>query len=266
MKKAQATFASTSARSVDANVRGMARALYRILTRIGQREARLAIERMDKRGPRALIRKSAWDQDTLALADLLERYGLRQFADGGKRAASLGESKWVLKPTIKAEMLAELEHKVVLTIAQTRDGVHESLRAIIAEAMDEEPKPTPGQIARRIALKFGGDGDDRAGVFSFGRAERIARTELAQAENAGIAEGFAQSGIERVEWLANTDGLSGGRHHERMNGKSITVAAMNGSDRSKWFLTPLGNRCPWPAWDGLPANDLINCRCMVVPQ
>ena len=68
-------------------------------------------------------------------------------------------------------------------------------------------------------------------------------------------------GVEVVEWLANTDGKSGDRHHEQMSGNQITVAAMNGNDPGEWFLTPLGNRMPYPRWGGAPAKEIANCRC-----
>lgn len=264
--KAQRSFALSRRHAVNSSVRTMANALNLWLLRIAKREARKATSRLRSVGARAVIRKANdWDGDVLELLALMERYGIRQFVDAGKTAATGAGGRWALKPKVKDEFLAQLAHKVQLIVGETRDQVNDSLRSLLRESLDEEPRPSTEEIARRIARQWHGPAEGRESLFSFERAELIARTELAQAENAGIAEGFAQSGVERVAWLASTDGKSGDRHHERMNGKTITVEAMRGDDESKWFLTPLGNRMPWPAWSGAPVGEIARCRCTLVP-
>lgn len=265
--KARRTFSASRSRSVDASAASLANAISSWLLRIARREARLARARILARGPRAAIRKEdPWARDELELLALLERYGLRQFSGAARAAADGVGSRWSLKPGVKDEFLARLEHKVALVVDSTRDQINESLRRILRDSLGEEPRPSTQEIARRIARQFHGPAEGRESVFSFERAALIARTELAQAENAGIAQGFTDSGVNSVEWLANTDGRSGDRHHERMNGKTISVAAMNGSDESKWFKTPLGNRMPYPGWSGAPVEEIANCRCTLVPS
>mgnify|MGYP001583454147 CR=1 FL=1 len=265
MSRGARTFADKRARVLDRNARALSGVVEDWLLRVARRESRLAGARVMARGPREALRKSAWDDDVLELSSLISRYGLRQLSDAGKAAASGVDGKWLVAPEIKDEYLAALEHKVVLIVEETRAQVNDSLRSLLREALKEKPRPSTGEIARRIARQWHGPAEGRESLFSFERAALIARTELVQAENAGIAEAYTQTGVEAVEWLANTDGKSGDRHHEEMNGETITVDAMRGSDRSEWFLTPLGNRMPYPGWSGAPVKEIANCRCMIVP-
>lgn len=264
--KAKRSFGASRRRRIEASVRSFASALGNWLLRVARREARLARARLLSRGPRALIHKDdPWHADELELAALLERYGLRQYGDAARSAASSAGGSWVWRPTVRDDLLEQVASRVKLLVASTRSEIQASLRTIVGEALSEEPRPSTQEIARRIARQWHGPAEARESLFSPERATLIARTELAQVENAGIARGLADSGVEEVERLAYSDGLSGDRHHERMDGKTISVEAMNGDDESKWFLTPLGNRMPWPAWIGAPVGDTANCRCMVVP-
>ena len=198
-----------------------------------------------------------------ALFTLLWRYGLRQMQEAGEKAAGSVGASWVMPPQVKADYMRQTRTKAKLIIAETENQVRESVNRMVAESLTEDPRPSQREIARRLARTW--HGDEREGVFSFERGELIARTELVQAENTGIAQGLSDSGVKRVKWLARTDGKSDDRHHERMNGKTIPLAAMNGADDSKWFKLPDGTRARYPGWPGLPIKHLANCRCTLVP-
>jgi hypothetical protein len=240
------------------------------------------------------------------LAELFRRYGLRQLSSAGQNAARAAGGKWKIKPELAAEWNERLENKVVLLVESTEAKVRGSIKRLVSDALRESPRPTARELARRIARQWHGPGvtrrpkrggqawpgrgtkeerqqtadwtryqrglkrGERENLFSFERADTIARTELAQAENAAIADSFGEIGIEAVEWMAfpynPAHDHPGARNHYRMRGKSITVAAMNGADRSQWFELPSGIRTPYPNWIGLPAGETVNCQCMVVPK
>lgn len=198
---------------------------------------------------------------------LLQRFGLAQMSDAGMRAAGAFE----IQPQLLREMLAAKEIKVRLIIDETEHATRESLRQILIEAEGEVPRPTQVEVARRIARQWFGParkttGDDpyaQERMFSHERAATIARTELAQAENDGIVHGLMAAEVERVEWAAQPDdGRSGKRKHFEMNEHPpIMLEAVVKMDESGWFTLPSGLRAPYPMWSGLPAGEIISCRC-----
>ena len=141
-------------------------------------------------------------------------------------------------------------------------------RLILVQAATERPRPSINEISRRIRVDVGQfrGSKGQEDIESLGnRAELIARTEAAQSENTGITEGMHAAGIDEIEWLAHTDGRSGDRHHERMNGKRIPLADSRGNNSSKWFKTPKGNRLRYPGDPGAPIEDTARCRCTILP-
>lgn len=107
---------------------------------------------------------------------------------------------------------------------------------------------------------------DSEHLFGFQRAYTIARAETAQTRSMGQAIAYSDVGIERVGWLAYpNDGRSGKRKHWIMTKhKPITVAAMNGTDQSKWFHLPYRGKhypetyTPHPNWIGMAVGDLVH--------
>ena len=237
--------------------------------------------------------------------DLLERYGLMQINSAGKEAAQAAGGKWLIQPGIIANYAETLPNKIKLLIDGTADGVRESVQRIIAEAMRESPVPSTTEIGRRISrswygpqtntrlsqLSWPGRGTAeeqritadwarsqeqlQAGgkeyLFSFRRAHTIARTEVMRAENTGIAAGYKAANIEWVKWQAypfnpDHDGPGKRNHYLMLKHPPITVDAMNGSDRDKWFKLPNGERAPYPGWEGLSAGNTVNCTCTIVPS
>lgn len=231
------------------------------------------------------------------LLELIVKYGLVEAEVGGKAAARGTGVRWVVTPTLLESVMRSKENRVKLLLQSTAKDVRESIQRILADALSESPQPTAGEISRRIArtwfgpamrapagavaeglrgspeeARFTADWARRARdltadsehLFSFTRARTIARTELAQARGQGQALAYSDIGVKEVEWLAYpNDGRSGKRKHYQMNNKRITVAAMNGRDKSKWFKLPSGDRTPYPNWMGLPPEQTINCRCSI---
>ncbi len=83
----------------------------------------------------------------------------------------------------------------------------------------------------------------------------IARTEMAQAENTGIVEGYKASGVKRLVWLAYKDGRSGDREHDEMHRVETPVGVP--------FELPDGTRMRYPGDPAAPIKHTANCRCSV---
>lgn len=288
----KARFRNTANNKVGSAATPFARQLRAILRRWGHAEIRRLM-----RGGDLAVRKAARDGDLEAeLEALMIRFGVKQFADAAERGANAVGASWDTTPEILAEVIRDKQQKVVLLADETRALARESVRNIVGQAVLEVPRPTAAELGRRLARSWFGpprraDGPgDRLGrdgelegnltadwrrdtpepgtlrpgeheyLFSFDRAATIARTELSQVENAGTARGLSDAGVEKVKWNSpGNDGRSGKRRHYLMNRhKPITVVAMNGSDRSKWFKLPSGSRAPYPNWIGLPASDAVN--------
>jgi len=224
----------------------------------------------------------------LELVSLLQRYGIAQVSDAGVRVGGSRD----IAPEIMSEVLRSKPNRVVLLIEETEAMARESMRQILEDASREVPRPSFAEIGRRISRSWFGPTSrqnpgrstraedrmtadwrrrDRGGprpgeqeyLFSFDRAATIARTELAQGENQGIAAGVIDAGFEKLGWVSRpNDGKSGARMHWRMNDHPpIFVEAIVKQDRSGWFVLPSGDRAPYPAWSGLPIGQSINCRC-----
>lgn len=228
------------------------------------------------------------------LQQLLIKFGLVQFKTAGKAAARLANQNWKLTPKHAEIAAADAAEKVVLLVESTELQVRDSINRLVRQALSTTPRPTVRELGRQIARTWMGPASDRAmirgtdeerrvtadwrrsqkeidaggreHIFSFGRAQVIARTELSKAENKGIAQAYEDIGIDSVRWVAFGDGRSGERHHERMNRhRPITVKAMQGKDPSKWFKLPNGERAPYPNAPGMTAFNAVNCRCTIVP-
>lgn len=215
------------------------------------RYARVLLEREIGRQ----VRKD--DEDDRArdeLADLIRLFGLRTLQGA---AAGVAGSAIVVPESLISDFLASKDVRITGIMSETRDQVRNEVRRVIAEAAGEQPTPSAGEIARRLRASFSGESPDQPFVLSPERASLIARTELVQAENTGIVEGYRATGVQEIEWLAYTDGASGDRHHERLNGQKVPLG--------ETFTTPLGNELRYPGDPDAPIEDTANCRCTVAP-
>lgn len=205
---------------------------------------------------------------------------------------TLGDRKADVTDAAMAAFMRTKDIRLQQIMAQTRAAVKESVRQVILTALAEVPRPSTGEIARRIRTLYHGNvggipeidpetgqmreipaplinsrvlptsrvRTDKGGnlyVFSSERAALIARTEMAQAENTGIVNGYEQAGVEYIMWLAYRDGRSGDREHDEMHGVIIRLGEM--------FVLPDGTRTPYPGWYRLTIKHLANCRCTTRP-
>jgi HK97 family phage portal protein len=91
--------------------------------------------------------------------------------------------------------------------------------------------------------------------FSRGRANTIARTEMAGAVNSGALEGYKQAGIEKKEWLATMDG-STRDSHAQLDGEVVNV-----TESFTQGNFPMNH----PGDPSAPPEETINCRCALLP-
>lgn len=226
---------------VDSRSKAMQGALLRWLNRYARKVVEAELARQVKKADDGL-------RDDLL--ELIRLYGLRQMDDAARMAGG----------NVRAEAvdsyLKTKEIRIQGLMAETRDQIREDIRRVLRGSLSETPQPSAGEIARRIRGSYFGPVDARPFAVSSERAALIARTELAQAENTGIVEGYRATGVEWLEWLAYTDGESGDRHHERMNGKRVKLGEM-------FTNTATGNELRYPGDPEAPIKETANCRCSV---
>jgi SPP1 gp7 family putative phage head morphogenesis protein len=122
------------------------------------------------------------------------------------------------------------------------DGpVAERLRFTLQEGLTNGE--TVDQIADRVEETFK---VERA------RAERIARTEIAESFNAGRFETMKEAGVQKIEWLTARDARVRDSHAE-LDGDVVVV----GDRFANGLLYPLD-----PAG---PPEEIVNCRCVALP-
>lgn len=232
-------------RRIDARAKPMAQALARWLSRYG----RLLVERELRYH---ILKADDEERLRLELERLLHLYGLRQMDE-----AARGTGAKLVPAKAIDDFLATKSMRITGIMAESRDAVREGIRVLMREALAEDPLPSAGEITRRIRRTYLGPADAVPFEISHERAALIARTEMVQAENTGIVEGYKATGVKQLEWLSYSDGASGDRHHERMNGKRVNL----GDE----FVTPLGNRLRYPGDPMAPIKETANCRCTVAP-
>jgi hypothetical protein len=173
------------------------------------------------------------------LVRILATFGLRDASAAGKDMATRLESDWIVPPDLIERIIRQKKVRVKNIMAKSRQAVRAQLRKLLLDASKERPQPSIAEIQRRIRKTyFGAPGQDPIPLFSRERATLIARSEAVQAENTGIYEGMQVASIDEKEWLAHTDGKSGKRHHERMNGKRVPM--------NEKFTMPSGKKLRYP--------------------
>lgn len=277
-----------TAKTIDNRASSMATKLHRWMQRYARAEADRQIRAFNaSMFARYSFSKAEGDipsrRDLEAqLWDILVSDGSAVFASSLRR--TVGTRQAVLTDQAMREFLASKRIKLQQIMSTTHRAVTDSVRQIMLTAILEDPRPSTTEIGRRIARVYHGDAGgteiarvpaplrgsrvlptqrvklDPAGnlyVFSFERAALIARTEMAQAENEGIVQGYKATGVEGLKWLGYRDGRSGDRHHDRMVGEVIRIG--------EYFTLPDGTRMRYPGDSRAPIKHLANCRCTVGP-
>jgi hypothetical protein len=255
-------------RAIDAKIKPMQKALLAWFKGYAQILARQESSNVSK--AKKLSKEEQVKQDELVA--LLMRYGLATARDS---ALSVGNNTRGIKTLLggkdASKIILSKENKIVFfqqlsgwyeaqageILKSTKKMIRDSVDRLIADALAEVPTPSAGEIARRIRTQVAAVGKDGEMYgFSNERAMLIARTELVQAYNSGAYLGMKALGIKKKQWIAQTDGKSGDRHHEWMNGKVVDI--------DKPFKTWLGNELDYPGDPFGPIKETANCRCDVV--
>ena len=247
----------------DTRAKAMAKDIEKWLGSFGDRLMRDAISEM--RGKPVPVSKANLTKEQQRVLDIITRHGLRQMRDAG--------GEWMDGYVIPGRRVeAFIREKEILVQGLSKDIEREfrkSLAGAMSVWMAEIPRPSMGSIARRIRENFfikpdkvtgerltpipGGQGLVRT---IHGRAELIARTEMATARNTGHMQGMEAAGIKYKEWVAVTSDRKSGkvRRHYDMDGVRVPV----GQD----FTLPDGTKMPAPGIG--PIHQIANCRCTVV--
>lgn len=170
----------------------------------------------------------------------------RTFAHFGRRAAaSVNES--VSFDLQNPRALDYIERKSLKLAADVNAATKADIKDAIEEGFSESE--TIDQIAKRINESF--DFADKV------RSERIARTEVISASNGGAMEGFRQTGVRKKEWLSARD--------EKVRDTHAALDRHEAVGLNESFISPSGARLKFPGDPDAPPEEIINCRCTILP-
>jgi SPP1 gp7 family putative phage head morphogenesis protein len=129
-------------------------------------------------------------------------------------------------------------------LAGVSETVRHGLEQVIAEGLSSDESPR--ELAARIREYYSG--------LSAGRAQTIARTEIARAYNQARADAMRTMGITTHEWLsARDERVRTAPFNHAIDGERVTVGM------------PFSNGLRFPGDpQGEPGN-VINCRCVAIP-
>lgn len=140
-----------------------------------------------------------------------------------------------------------VEQKTLNLVTTVHDTSKDKLRRILTQAVEEGK--SINETAKGIGELFDG--------FDY-RAKRIARTEVISAHNNGSIEGYRQSdAVEGKEWLVAAGAQT--PRHELYAGLDGQVRALDAP------FDVQGSLMQYPGDPAGGAEDVINCRCTVLP-
>jgi HK97 family phage portal protein len=128
----------------------------------------------------------------------------------------------------------------ILKITRVNNTTKDMITAILVDASNSNL--TISETARQIRDMF----ED----MTPSRSMTIARTEVIGANNGATMEGFAQSGVEKKEWLSSRD-ADVRDSHQVLDGEVVEISNL------------FSNGMQYPGGDG-PPEEVINCRCTVL--
>lgn len=149
---------------------------------------------------------------------------------------------------IEAKKVKLVKEATAYTLEQVSDAVVEGVGQAVAGGFGAGE--TIAQITDRIdeVYKFAVDS----------RAERIARTEVLGASNAGAFDGMEETGVEQKGWLSSRDARVRDTHQALEAAGPVGIHDL--------FLSPSGAALQYPGDpQGGPA-EIINCRCALVAR
>lgn len=247
---------------VDARARPFAGVLHRALTI----QAAQLLAEFARGGEISKILKA---KET-SMGELIARYGLRTARDAHGRATQIvlrDSSARVPRISEWEGYLIDVQDRGDEVTFESREAFKREIQRVIEDAQAFDITPTQTDIARELRARLtgkttfddfvpGGDFVGFDGAFTFERASRIARTELAIAENTGLVEGYKDSGVEELEWLAFKSPIWP-RRHDKMHGKRAKVDGT--------FTLPSGVKVRFPCDPSAPVGEIVHCRCSMNP-
>ena len=244
--------------TVDARTRIMGKALEQLFARYRTK----LLRDLDRRGPKALVRKAVEPIEDEAflqeLFTLILRYGLIQASDAAARTAKVIEGSMRLSGAGRLVPLKEFKGVATMASRHAREvftttqvEVSEKVERIIRTAMSADVEPSNRDLVLALREEI-----TEVPALSWERAEMIARTEMSIAENIGTVEQYEDAGVEEVEWLAYSSPIWP-RRHDLMNGERVKVG--------DYFTLPSGVKLRHPGDPLGPAGEVINCRCATAP-
>jgi len=150
--------------------------------------------------------------------------------------------------------IANIEHQVFKLVRESNQYTLEQISENVVEAIQDAVASgfSEGESIQQIVDRI----DD---VYKFAvdtRAERIARTEVITAANAGTHEAMKKTGVKEQEWLSSRDDRVRESHY-KMDGQ---ITGIDGH-----FISPDGAKLKFPGDISAPPEERINCRCTAVP-
>lgn len=149
---------------------------------------------------------------------------------------------------IEAKKVKLVQQANAYTLEQISDAVVEGVGQAVAGGFGAGE--TIAQITDRIdeVYKFAVDA----------RAERIARTEVIGASNAGAFEGMAKTGVEQKGWLSSRD--------NKVRDTHLAIEAAGPVGIHDTFVSPSGAALQYPGDPQGGPDEIINCRCALVAK
>ena len=127
-------------------------------------------------------------------------------------------------------------------LASITDTVRGDLQAKIQEAIQYGySEPETAELVRGVYNK------------AQNRAPTIARTEMGGAINDSRMEGFKYVGFKRITWLSARN-AEVRPSHQMIDGQTINIGSR------------FSNGLEYPNDPAGPAEEVINCRCVVIPE
>jgi len=192
--------------------------------------------------PEAIFDPAAWDQVYQATVEPVRRAAYLEAAGAAYEGLGIGGA-FAMTPTIVSNLEREGARMV------TRVGATTQARLARTMALGAEGGESTQQIAARINSVFAGRRKN---------AVTIARTELVKATQSAQIDSFVQA--EVVPWKRWNDNLDGDVRDSHY-GSVIDPVRINDS-----FVLGSGATAAHPGDAGLPAGEVINCRCFVTPE
>lgn len=275
-------------RKIDQNAKAMQQKLNLWLIKYATLEAKKGIKRAIKK-PLPIKKDNRSDIENELLA-ILSVYGVRQVGKAGSLTSEAFGGSWKIKPSLVSQIIASKQIAIKNIIDTVQSSVNSQIQSLLTDAQKEEPRPSVGEVARRLSLQFFGPGEGAGGLgfkedklspgvevgpnkflntqtgiagdswvytFSSARSSLIARTESSINENTGIYAGYEQAEAIGIEWVSSWSLNHGDRRHDKMDGKKIKFG--------EYFTTPLGNKMRYPGDPDGPIKELANCGCTHAP-